>query len=151
MSVSEVNVPGVDTSELIQQARSLSRDRRKEILMSIPERDLHFDLKELFKNMEPGYSIEVTQGTKELGKDLVLVKQDNITIDVIGVVVKCGNVKGKTLGEVNEIRGRIEAALAIGGDRKTKEIESQIRQAFSHEAELSNFIKSVSKKLNDLR
>jgi hypothetical protein len=34
--------------ELVQQAEALTKDSRKEILMSISENDLHYDLKELF-------------------------------------------------------------------------------------------------------
>lgn len=129
--------------ELIKQAEALTHDQRKEILMGIPENDLHYDLKELFVGMEPSYTIEVTQGPKELGKDLVLVRQDALTTDVIGVVVKCGNIKGKTLGEVDEVLDKVELALTKKPDRKTREIESQIKQSFAHTAELANFFQTL--------
>ncbi|MCA1619899.1 MAG: hypothetical protein LC795_11420 [Acidobacteria bacterium] len=133
----------MDISDLIQFAKAMSHDQRKDILMSIPELELHYDLKELFSSMEPSYTIEVTQGTKELGKDLVLVKQDNLTTDVIGVVVKCGDIKAKTLGEVDVITGEVNSFLSKTLERKTSEIESQIRQAFAHEAELVEFFRTL--------
>src|ERR1051325_6975661 len=129
--------------ELVKQAEALTQDQRKQILMAIPENDLHYDLKELFGGMEPSYTIEVTQGPKELGKDLVLVRQDALTTDVIAAVVKCGNIKGKTLGEVDEVLDRVELALIKKPDRKMREIESQIRQSFAHKAELANFFQTL--------
>jgi hypothetical protein len=129
--------------ELVQQAEALTQDHRKEILMSIPENELHHHLKQLFVEMEPSYTIEVTQGPKELGKDLVLVRTDNLATDVLGVVVKCGNIKAKTLGEVEAVTERIDNAFSHKPDRKTREIESQIKQAFLHRAELTDFFRTL--------
>jgi hypothetical protein len=129
--------------ELVQQAEALTPEQRKEILMAIPENDLHYDLKRLFEGMEPSYTIEVTQGPKELGKDLVLVRQDALATNVIAVVGKCGNIKGKTLGEVDEVLDKVELALSKKPDRKTREIESQIRQSFAHKAELADFFQTL--------
>jgi GTPase SAR1 family protein len=130
--------------ELVKHAEALTQDQRKQILLEIPENNLHYDLKELFVAMEPSYTVEVTQGPKELGKDLVLVRKDALTTDVIAVVVKRGNIKGKTLGEVDEVLHRVEVALAGKGDRKRKEIESQIKQSFSHKAELTDFFHTLA-------
>jgi hypothetical protein len=137
-----IEANNADISELTSQAKALGNERCKDILLLIPEVELHYHLKELFTAMEPSYAIEVTQGPKELGKDLVLVKHDNLTTDVIGVVVKIGNIKAKTLGEVDELAERANAALK-SGDRKTKEIESQIKQAFAHKAELKDFVEKL--------
>ncbi len=93
--------------ELVKQAKLLSYDERKQILLGFRELDLQSYLKELFSSMEPSYLIQVTQGTDELGKDLVLIKKDKFTTDVIGVVVKLGDVKGKLLGEVDEVIERV--------------------------------------------
>jgi GTPase SAR1 family protein len=130
-------------NELVQQAEALTNEHRKEILTSIPETELHQHLKELFLAIEPEYVVEVTHGPKELGKDLILVRIDNLTVDVIGIVVKCGDIKGKTLGEVDELVERIDSALLQKGNRKAREIESQIRQAFLHEAELADFFRTL--------
>jgi GTPase SAR1 family protein len=129
--------------ELVKHAEALTQDQRKEILMGILENELHHHLKELFVAMEPSYTVEVTQGPKELGKDLVLVRKDALTTDVIAVVVKRGNIRGKTLGEVDNVLDRVEVALSTKNDRKRREIESQIRQSFSHPAELTNFFNTL--------
>lgn len=92
--------------------------------------------------MEPSYLIEVTQGPKELGKDLVLIKEDHLTTDVIGVVVKCGDIKGKTLGEVDEIAERINYMFNRTTVRQITTIESQMRQAVAHPAEVTDNFKA---------
>lgn len=132
-----------NNSELVRQAKALGKDNRREILMSYKETDLHFHLKELFVAMEPSYTVEVTHGSREFGKDLVIVRQDSMTTDVIAVVVKCGNIKAKTLGEVDEVVEKINATLKDGSDRKVREIESQIRQAYLHKAELKDFFRTL--------
>lgn len=129
--------------ELVQQAEALTQEHRREILTSIPETELHQHLKELFLAIEPEYVVEVTHGPKELGKDLILVRLDNLTADVIAVIVKCGDIKGKTLGDVDELVERVDITLKENRNRKTREIESQIRQAFLHEAELSDFFRKL--------
>ncbi len=77
-------------------------------------------LKKLFMSMEPVYTVEVTQGAKELGKDLVLFKQDKLTTDVIGVVVKLGNVKGKTLGDVDEVIKDVHGAFDTNDEEENR-------------------------------
>jgi GTPase SAR1 family protein len=133
----------VGISELIKQAKALPRERRKQILLSLPETELHGHLKELFGSMEPSYMVEVTHGAQEHGKDLVLVKHDKLTMDVIGVVVKRGSIKAKTLGDIEELEGRINLALTSGSEKKLREIESQIKQSFAHKAELRDFVETL--------
>jgi hypothetical protein len=79
--------------QLKAHARVLPFDERAQIILSFAELPLQQHLSELYKAMEPSYIVEVTQGPKELGKDLVLIKSDKVTTDVIGVVVKCGDVR----------------------------------------------------------
>lgn len=123
--------------ELVKQAKLLPYDERKRILLSFRELDLQPYLKELFSSMEPSYLIQVTQGTDELGKDLVLIKKDKLTTDVIGVVVKLGDVKGKLLGEVDEV---IERVVNFTSKEVTviKQVNTQIKQSFRHEAEVKD-------------
>ena len=47
--------------------------------MDYQETDLHTFLKELFQAMQPDYTVEITHGAQEFGKDLVIVKVDNFT------------------------------------------------------------------------
>ncbi|MCJ7498404.1 MAG: hypothetical protein MUO78_09790, partial [candidate division Zixibacteria bacterium] len=70
-------------TEIIQYAKNLSKEERKKILMSFKELELHQHLKELFKAMEPNYTIEITHGAEEFGKDLVIVKEDKISKEVL--------------------------------------------------------------------
>lgn len=130
-------------SEITQQAKALSKEQRKKILMSFKETELHEHLKELFKAMEPDYTIEITHEAGELGKDLVIVKKDKIGIDVIGVVVKTGDIRGKTVGKVDEVKTQVKKAFSYAEEKKIEEIESQVQQAFAHPAEM----KTVFKKL----
>jgi GTPase SAR1 family protein/hemolysin-activating ACP:hemolysin acyltransferase len=122
--------------ELGQRAKTISKEERKDILENFKETELHVYLKELFKAMQPDYVVEVTHGVDELGKDLVIVKKDTMTTDVIGVVVKRGNIKSKTLGDVDDIIENANHILNIKPEKKLKEIQSQMRQAFKHPAEL---------------
>ncbi|NHJ31900.1 MAG: hypothetical protein FK732_03465, partial [Asgard group archaeon] len=122
--------------QLLQQARALSREERKKILMSCKELELHQYLKELFIAMEPTYIVEITHRSDELGKDLVIVKYDKFTTDVIGVVVKRGDIRAKTAGDVDELKTNIQKILYSDAYKTLKEIESQIDQAFEYPAEI---------------
>lgn len=142
-AVSEMSLQ--QREEMQRAARALSHDHRQQILMALPEVQLHPHLKELFQAIDPNYLIEVTHGPGELGKDLVLVKRNALTTDVIGVVVKCGDITGKTLGEVDELKEQVEAVqkLSAGGERTVREIESQIQQATEHPAELHSILQKL--------
>jgi len=126
----------VDDLELVQQAKAIPMQKRKEILMSFKEIEFHSFLKELLQIMEPNYTIEITHGAREFGKDLVIVKKDKIGIDVIGVIVKIGNIRAKTLGDVDGIKNHVKEVFSYDTELKIKEIESQIDQALAHPAEM---------------
>lgn len=149
---------------LAGQARALPISKREEILRSFPETELHDYLRLLFQKFNSAYEVEVTHGPQECGKDLVIVKSDRFGAHVIGVVVKCGNLKGKTAGdvdkiingveavskennidedgEIEEVAARVTTACTEGVTRKLSEIKSQIRQAAANLAELKSvFIK----------
>ena len=82
----------------------LQKISRRQIIMDYDETDLHKQLKELFQNMQPDYTVEITHGSNEYGKDLVIVKSDEFGNEVFGVVVKCGHIRGKTLGDVDTLK-----------------------------------------------
>ena len=130
--------------ELKKRAETLSKTQRRKIIMDYPETDLHHHLKELFQAMEPNYTVEITHGSQEFGKDLVIVKADKFTKEVIGVVVKCGDIKGKTLGDIDNLKDRVETALSKGTEKRVKEIESQIEQALAHPAEMKSILENLS-------
>ena len=127
------------------QAKAIPRASRHTILMSFAEVQMHKYLKELFNKMEPDFLVEITHGPNELGKDLVIVKKDKISIEVIGVVVKCGDIKATTLGEVDKIKDEIKN-ISTGGKRvrKIEEISSQIDQAYKHKAELRSVFSKLA-------
>jgi HEAT repeat protein len=74
--------------QISQKARSIPLKVRKDVIRSLKETDMHRNLKKLFEKMETDYHVEITHGPNELGKDLVIVKKDSITTDVIGIIVK---------------------------------------------------------------
>ena len=136
--------------ELKKQAENLSKAQRRKIIMDYPETDLHQSLKELFQAMEPNYAVEITHGAQEFGKDLVIVKLDNFTQEVIGVVVKCGNIRGKTHGHVDDLKfhtktvlSEREAVLSEGDKKKLEEIRSQTEQTLAHPAEIKSILEDL--------
>lgn len=130
-------------NEIIRQAKALFKEKRKQILMSFNEVEMHKHLKELFQAMEPDQTIEITHGPHELGKDLVIVKEDTLSIDVIGVIVKMGDIRAKTLGEVDALKTHIKSVFSKGMDKKIKEIKSQVAQAYANPAEMRTIFKEL--------
>lgn len=97
--------------ELTLLARSLPIAERKKILSSFKETDLHGHLKELLGRMEPNSLVEITHGTEEHGKDLVMVRKDRFRESVVGIIVKSGDIKGKTKGKIDEIKSQVDQSL----------------------------------------
>lgn len=129
--------------ELVQLAKAHPKEQRKKILMSFKETKLHYYLKELLQAMQSDYTIEITHQAGELGKDLVIVKKDKIGFDVTGVVVKKGNIKGKTIGDVDEVKAKVKNAFSYSEEKKIKGIESQVEQALAHPAEMKTIFKKL--------
>ena len=128
---------------LKKKAEALPKTLRKQIIMEFRETDLHKFLKELFQVMEPDYTVEITHGTQEFGKDLVMVKNRGLITHVIGIVVKCGNINGKTLGDVDDLKSRTQDVLSKGTTRKIEEIRSQIEQAETHPTETKSILEDL--------
>lgn len=122
--------------ELMQRAKAIPRQDRMDVIQKFPEVELHKHLQKLFSRMQPDDTVEVTHGANERGKDLVIVRNDPITSDVIGVVVKSGDIRAKTAGDVDEVLGDVREALSARQKRHFDEIRSQIAQAFANPAEL---------------
>ena len=129
--------------ELKKQAEVLTRGLRRKIIMGYRELDLHKLLKELFQAMEQDYTVEITHGAREFGKDLVIVKSDKFTRELIGVVVKCGDIKGTTLGDVDSLKNRVDEVLTKTSEQKLGEIKSQIEQALAHPAQMKSILESL--------
>jgi hypothetical protein len=131
------------SARLSQEARLLPVDERKNILLAIPETELHEGLAELFRSMNSEFWVEVTHGAKEYGKDLVIIRSDPLMTDVTGVVVKRGDIRAKTAGDVDELIERVQGVLTAKGESITREILSQIRQTKIHDAELSSHVRDL--------
>ncbi len=129
--------------DLRTHAEYLPKDLRHQIIMDYKETDLHGFLKELFQSMEPNYMVEITHGTQEFGKDLVIVKSDTFTQEVIGVVVKCGHIRGKTRGDVDDLICRVDNALSKTDEKVIAEIRSQVQQASKHPAEVKSKLEAL--------
>lgn len=119
-------------------------EERKSILTGIRETDFHKFLAELFRALNPEYWVEVTHGTDEFGRDLVIVRDDPLSPDVIAVVVKRGDIKARTAGDVDAIRSGVELAKRGKGTRATTEILSQIRQAQTHPSLLRGYVAELA-------
>ena len=129
--------------DLKTKAESLPKDARRKIIMDYKETDLHKALKELFQSSEPDYLVEITHGPGELGKDLVIVKSDKFTTEVIAVVVKRGDIKAKTSGDVDDLNRNVNEILSYNSKKSLVEIESQIQQALTHPAEIKSIFKDL--------
>lgn len=126
-------------------ARAIPKEQRKRILIELQEKELHIALKELFQKLEPNYIVEITHGSEELGKDLVIVKEDKFTWEAIGVIVKRGDIRGTTLREVDQLKERVGDVIETRplSERKLEEIKSQIHQAKTHPAKLKSTFKEL--------
>lgn len=127
-------------SQLTREAQSLPIEERKSILANIPETELHGYLAELFRALNPDYWVEVTHGTDEFGRDLVIVRDDPLSPDVMAVVVKRGDIKARTAGDVDSLIADAETALKGKPGRAVSEILSQIRQAQLHPSVLKGYV-----------
>jgi hypothetical protein len=86
--------------ELGQRARAISKEQRRATIVSLEPKDLNAHLSALFKAMAHNYRIEPSSLSPA---DMVVIKEDSLTKDVIGVAVKRGNIMSKTLAEVESL------------------------------------------------
>jgi hypothetical protein len=98
--------------EIVQQAIALPKEARKRVLLSFKERELYPHLKNLLTRMDSGSLVEITHGSDEYGKDLVMVREDQFGRTVIAIVVKTGDIRAKTLGKIDEVKSQVNQAIA---------------------------------------
>ena len=96
---------------LQSEAEALPFAERKKLIETLKETDLHKQLKALFSKMDTNLEVVLTHGPNELGKDLVLVNRDPISISARAIVVKCGNITGKANGPIDEIKSQVQMCL----------------------------------------
>lgn len=110
---------------LRQRAKAVPYKKKKVILMSIKETSMHLHLKELFSFMARDSVVEITHGVDEFGKDLVMVKKEPWGQKTTAIIVHKGNIKAKTIGNIEKIN-------------------SQIKQAFEHPAKLKTILEDLT-------
>lgn len=99
-------VDGV-SANLTKAAKSIPLSKRIEFLEGLKETDLHRHLKRLLERKILGALVEITHGSTEYGKDLVLIDNDGLSERVAAFVVKVGKVGGKSAGVVDEIVSQV--------------------------------------------
>jgi len=57
--------------------------------------------------MYPGSYVDVTHGTGELGKDLVVITKDELGDRLNSIIVKVGDIKGETEVRFEKSRNRL--------------------------------------------
>ncbi len=129
--------------DLTLLARALPFNERGRILREIPEVEFHGYLASVLRTMQPAAIVEVTHGPEERGKDVVVLNSDALQDHVYAFVVKRGDMRAKTAGDVDELLEEIEASHARRPTRVTREILSQIRQAAAHPAELKATLRAL--------
>lgn len=103
----------MSSDELILHAKALPREKRKAVIKSIKERDLHKHLKRLLERIDPESYIEITHGPNEEGRDLVMIRKDPVFQEsVVAIIVKTGDIRGTTAGKVDEIKSQIEQSFS---------------------------------------
>lgn len=95
-------------NDLEIRANAIPRLQRAAYLTEIAEPVLHRHLVSLFTRAEENTRAEITHGPSELGRDIVLRREDPFGKQYVGVVVKRhpygkGNLTGKTAGPIDEI------------------------------------------------
>ncbi|HEY3875212.1 MAG TPA: hypothetical protein VGM92_07025, partial [Candidatus Kapabacteria bacterium] len=135
------------TRDLELLAAEIPMNDRLQLLRDIPETEIHDLLMALFSKMEPHYLIVKTHGPDELGRDLVIVKKDSLGSDIVAVVVKRGDIRGKTVGDVTNLRKKVNAMLPKAAEHLSIEIADQIDMCFSN----SSLLRTVYKKLPTTR
>lgn len=121
---------------LKQKAQSIPFDIKRQKISKLKETELHKYLKKLFEAKEPTYLVEITHGTSEYGKDLVIVHSNSITNNAYAIIAKTGSIKGITAGDVDDICLKVNKILSQKNPKKLDEIISQIHQTEKHDANL---------------
>lgn len=113
--------------DLRARARTIPRSKRSHMISDLLETELHRYLKNLLQNLEREATVAITHGPGELGKDLVLVKDEPLGTRVVAFVVKRGKLSGKAHGLISEIK-------------------EQVQEALTHPAHLDEFVKPLQVK-----
>ena len=119
-----------EAPNLVQRALAIPANVRQSFLQSIPEVQLHHHICNLLENMQDDVKSEVTHGTDEYGRDIVLRRSSPFGAEYIAIVVKRTDPGAKITGK---------------SDGPVDQIISQISQSTKHRCQLKQIeIKEVS-------
>lgn len=118
---------GVMIKELV---KGLRENHKFDIIRGLKETELHKEIKELLCAMYPSNYIEITHGSDEFGRDLVMVGQDPLGDRVTGVVVKTGDIRSRAAGTIDEIKSQVEQAFSNAVSLKGFEFQNDLEITF---------------------
>lgn len=118
---------GVMIKELV---KGLSENHKFDIIRGLKETELHKELKELLSAMYPNNYVEITHGSDEFGKDLVMVNQDPLGDRVIGIIVKTGDIGSRASGTIDDIKSQVEQAFSNPASLKGFEFQGDLDITF---------------------
>jgi len=99
----------MENTILYSQVEDLRKSKKNEIIGNYREVDFHKELKYLFQKIYITSTVYITHGQFEYGKDLVILKKDELgNIETTAVVVKMGMLSGKNLGQVSDIKNQVD-------------------------------------------
>lgn len=90
-------------------------DRRERVRDIAPEIRLHSILETLLRRMPGVEWVEITHGSDEYGKDLVVCSRTTFGADYVGVVVKLGKISGAAAGTqtLTTVKRQVEQAAKM--------------------------------------
>lgn len=93
-------------------AKRLRENDKFDIIRGLEETELHKEIKELLCAMYPSNYVQITHGSDEFGRDLVMVSKDPLGDRVIGFVVKTGDIRSRASGTIDKIKSQVEQAFS---------------------------------------
>ncbi len=118
---------GVMIKELV---KGLPENHKFDIIRGLKETELHKEIKELLCAIYPSNYVEITQGSDEFGRDLVMVSKDPLGDRVAGVVVKTGDIRSRASGTIDDIKSQVEQAFSQPVSLKGFEFQNDLEITF---------------------
>lgn len=110
--------------------KGLGENDKFDIIRGLKETELHKELKELLSAMDPNSHVEITQGSEEFGKDLVMVRHDPLGDRITGIIVKTGDIRSRASGTIDDIKSQVEQAFSIPASLKGFEFQGDLDVTF---------------------
>jgi len=95
-------------SLLQERLKQFTENQKFEILKSLDERFLREEIRELISSMDSMAYVEITHGSDEYGKDLVVIQRSKFGEVVVAVVVVRGDIHTRSSGIIDKIKSQVE-------------------------------------------